>query len=346
MEDCFASGNGKDGFTIDQYFFVSMLNSVAIDNDRHGINVVSGSRFVLVKGNRIVRNRFCSLVAQNNEFGTGAVLFKGNYAKDYRLAAVCLRGVFDVDVVENMMHTTRNARSTAFYLHNSRGSKIVHNAYISNNRRTVIASNARYVEYATEALRDNKVNSRKFTKIFNTIYRPPKFTVNIRSKGYGSSKTNNRVPLAASASRRAVIFKRKTEYNPLNKEKRNNRIGSDPQCLRGLRMDTVCCPRKCSKCRHSNCIYMDDDCCPNKIEQDASSCDTFAAPCVMSRKHTTGADPKCKQGVRRSKYCCLKSCGKCGGKGCSKRGRNKVCCIGTIKKLKKRCKTTGAPCII
>jgi len=105
MEDCYSSGNGKDGFTIDQYYYVSMLNSVAINNDRHGINIVSGSRYVLVKGNLVKDNAMCSLVMQNNEFGTHSVRFVDNVGVGHGLAGICIRNSYDVQAMGNKIYT-------------------------------------------------------------------------------------------------------------------------------------------------------------------------------------------------------------------------------------------------
>ncbi len=105
MEDCYSARNGKDGYTIDQYYYVSLLNSVAVDNDRHGINVVSGSRYVLIKGNRVRGHSGCGLTVQNNEFGTRSTRFMENILEDYGLAGICIRGVHDVQAVRNRMYS-------------------------------------------------------------------------------------------------------------------------------------------------------------------------------------------------------------------------------------------------
>jgi len=46
----------------------------------------------------------------------------------------------------------------------------------------------------------------------------------------------------------------------------------------------------------------------------------------------------CSKGVRNGQACCRRSCGTCGGNGCSKRrGGGKGCCVRTIRKSKRVC---------
>lgn len=350
MEDCFASGNGKDGYTIDQYYYVSMLNSVAIHNDRHGINVVSGSRYVLVKGNKIGKNTYCCLVAQNNEFGTGSVLFKNNECIDYPLAGVCLRGVFDVDVLDNRFYSEVYGRKKipAFYMHNSWACRLVFNKVIKSKRMSVKANSPSNKEYGTVVIKNKKSERQKFRDAFKDIFKAPKKTVYLKSKKYGRRKVNNRVPLNYRGRKNRSVFEREIDHDKAleNSKRGNNLRTSDAKCEKGIRMDTICCPKHCGTCKMKNCKHKGEDCCPKTIRQDAGSCDTFPAPCVMSRKHTTGPDEKCKFGVKKKKICCLKECGKCGGKGCGKRMKNNVCCKSTVKKMRRKCSRTSAPCII
>ena len=353
MEDCYSSGNGKDGFTIDQYYYVSMLNSVAKDNLRHGINVVSGSRYVLVKGNLIDGNRFCSLVAQNNEFGTGYVLFSSNHCRAYPLAGICLRGVFDVDVLNNYFSSQVRNGVPAFYLHNTWKVQLVRNSWIKGWRKAITPS-SRYEEYETREVKNRAEEIAKFDLSFANMEAPLSPNVDFRIKSYGKKNSFNRVPLKKSFKtwkQRKEIFKRSFgEGVDLLDEhrvyKRNNLLTADPKCEKGLRMDTICCPVECGECSEDKCMAKVERCCPEKIREDGSSCDTYSAPCILSRKYTSGADPECVHGVRRGQYCCNKSCKKCGGKGCKKRGPHGICCLGGVRKTRRKCKSTGAPCTI
>lgn len=59
----------------------------------------------------------------------------------------------------------------------------------------------------------------------------------------------------------------------------------------------------------------------------------------------TGGDPGCSTGIRSGTACCAKSCGRCGGSGCSKLpGGSSACCTGTINAAAKSCTTNKPPC--
>ena len=59
----------------------------------------------------------------------------------------------------------------------------------------------------------------------------------------------------------------------------------------------------------------------------------------------TGPDTTCEHGIKREYYCCLASCGKCGGPGCAGRdGGAAGCCSGTIRDSGICCSTDPAPC--
>lgn len=49
IEGCVVDDNGKDGFTLDRSRNIALLDSSARRNARHGVNIVTGSRNVLVR---------------------------------------------------------------------------------------------------------------------------------------------------------------------------------------------------------------------------------------------------------------------------------------------------------
>lgn len=52
-------------------------------------------------------------------------------------------------------------------------------------------------------------------------------------------------------------------------------------------------------------------------------------------------------GICTRSVCCLTSCGRCGGRGCSRRpGGGKNCCTGTIANANKLCSQGGPPCVL
>lgn len=51
-------------------------------------------------------------------------------------------------------------------------------------------------------------------------------------------------------------------------------------------------------------------------------------------------------GVMSTNVCCKLSCGKCGGEGCSKWGKDKSCCISTIRDMNNSCVENSPPCVV
>ena len=58
------------------------------------------------------------------------------------------------------------------------------------------------------------------------------------------------------------------------------------------------------------------------------------------------ADPTCATGVKSGTSCCLKSCGACGGSGCSGRPGGAACCSQAASKGAQSCHSGNPPCYI
>ncbi len=59
-----------------------------------------------------------------------------------------------------------------------------------------------------------------------------------------------------------------------------------------------------------------------------------------------GGDAKCATGIAFKDSCCPKKCGTCGDVGCGRRLKNHVCCVTSIRAMKKSCNTNMPPCLI
>lgn len=461
MEDCYSSGNGKDGYTIDQYYYVSLLNSYAENNDRHGINVVSGSRYVLIKGNKVRNNAHCSLVVQNNEFGTRSTRFVENVGIAHGRGGVCIRDTFDVQAIRNKFYSNL-PKSSAYQLQKIWNTTLADNEWVRGPKEFSGFGDNDFDEFGTKIIEDTPEVSKRFNSYFAGAKMPPAADVDLNDDTYGTAVSDNTIPegprrltLRSDTAPPPKLSQRKSTHRQFADKKGNNPADSDARCETGVRNDIYCCPEKCGKCVRDNCFSKDPECCPDSIRIAANSCDTFSPPCVMSRKYTaTGrlfgpahepkdaifpenqtsgekkpapvekkpempkpdmmkpdmikpemvkpeispemtpemmmpempepdmskpdmmkpeivekpekddddddeddkkelmtkkmseSDPNCKYGVRNSKTCCPKSCGKCGGKGCGKRGPNKMCCQREIRKTGRMCSKYDAPCII
>lgn len=145
IEDCVSHGNGLDGFTIDQYFYVSILRCTGNDNDRHGVNVITGSRVVLVKdcvfrANGRVSGKGFGVVVQNNDtrgkFGTKSCRVVDNRVEECTRGAVCLRDVADVQVMRNHFEHRHCEKSFVVYeLNHTSGVVLRGNQVVGNARR-------------------------------------------------------------------------------------------------------------------------------------------------------------------------------------------------------------------
>jgi parallel beta-helix repeat protein len=118
IQDCVSVNNGWDGFTLDQTFNIVTKNNTALNNGRHGFNIVTGSRNVLIENNFANGNGFlyhegnisgCGIAIQNNmDFGTGNVTIRNNYFLNSKKAGVCTQDVYNITVKGN---TVENSKS-------------------------------------------------------------------------------------------------------------------------------------------------------------------------------------------------------------------------------------------
>lgn len=293
IEDCISAFNGKDGYTIDQYYYVSILNSVAYKNDRHGINVVSGSRYVLVKNNRLNDNPMCSIVVQNNEFGTRSLRFVKNIGEGHGIAGICIRNTFDVEVFYNKMYST-NRKANMYQLHEVNGVKLLANEWVRTPGQTMFSGygDNEYTQWRTTVIDVTSAVRARYLKYVANLDKAPLGLVNLRNNAYGRKKADNHVPkyprklLFRNGKTYKKLLPRKSTHKQFIDPKGNNPQDSDPKCERGIRNGLFCCPEKCGSCAPANCATKGSECCPQSIRNDASSCDTFGPPCYLSRKYT------------------------------------------------------------
>lgn len=224
LDSCAASHNGLDGFAIDQTYYASVLNGKAFNNDRHGFNVITGTRYCLLQGGYASKNGggtgvgYGYVVQNNGGYGTRDVIIRSSTSNfDHR-------GGFRL--------------------------KEVRNVYIFN------------------------------CKVFG------------KGVCYEISKTSNIVLKGNKcAAKRKFKLGSGASYKETNDKSTIGGGGSKPPS-----------PSKPSK-----------------------------------------PDPKCSTGVKDSKVCCPKACGKCGGSGCGKRLKGGVCCQKTVLKYP-TCSKQGPPC--
>lgn len=149
-----------------------------------------------------------------------------------------------------------------------------------------------FVQVRNNVINMNPNARSRYDRLLIGVDRPQAPVVNIYAKWYGKQQSNNRVPntpkvkLWTGAVQPKTLRPRKHTHRQFVDAKSNNPVHSDPRCLRGLRNNLVCCPSWCNTCVPANCGGNTPACCPDSIRLDASSCDTFAPPCYLSRKFT------------------------------------------------------------
>jgi hypothetical protein len=114
--NCVAHGNDWDGFTLDQTDGMTVQNCFAYDNGRHGFNVVTGSRNVIIENVRTFRNGHyyytgasgCGMTIQNNQlYGTNSVTVRSSLFEADKKGGVCTNDVFNIVIDNNNIKTQR-----------------------------------------------------------------------------------------------------------------------------------------------------------------------------------------------------------------------------------------------
>jgi parallel beta-helix repeat protein len=115
VTNCEAINNGWDGFTIDKCVNSVVANNKAIGNGRHGINIVTGSKFGDIHDNYIKNNGFnykntavgCGIMVQNNQgYSTSDHNIHNNQIINSYKGGMCLTDVFNIQIDNNEITDT------------------------------------------------------------------------------------------------------------------------------------------------------------------------------------------------------------------------------------------------
>ena len=129
MQDCVADNNGKDGFALDQTNHISLLDSAARRNARHGVNIVTGSRDVLMRrvsvdfnGGVLPGSFGCGIIAQNNvkELQTQDIVIDNSTVTESPRGGVCISDSMNVTVSNLNTTITRFYQAPCFLLRQAR----------------------------------------------------------------------------------------------------------------------------------------------------------------------------------------------------------------------------------
>lgn len=112
--NCVSHDNDWDGFTLDQTDGMVVSNCYAYNNGRHGFNVVTGSRNVVIDNVKTFKNGFyyytgasgCGMTIQNNQnFGTNSVTVKNSNFDGDKRGGMCTNGVYNIVFDKNKIST-------------------------------------------------------------------------------------------------------------------------------------------------------------------------------------------------------------------------------------------------
>jgi hypothetical protein len=143
-----SNNNDWDGFTLDQTNGITFVNNQAINNGRHGVNVVTGSRNVVISGIKTTHNGYyyytgsggCGITVQNNmNYGTNNVVIQNSILSGDQKGGICTDGVYNIKMISNKIYTP----DACFKLTSSHGITVTKN-YCSSNSRKFIQNKSSY----------------------------------------------------------------------------------------------------------------------------------------------------------------------------------------------------------
>jgi parallel beta-helix repeat protein len=122
--NCLSDDNDWDGYTLDQTDVITIVNSTARNNGRHGFNVVTGSKYVNISNCTAEDNGYyypsnpkaggCGFIAQNGmNFGTGYVIFENNIVRNSTRGGICGNDVYEIDYNNNIVSNTSSCMNFA-----------------------------------------------------------------------------------------------------------------------------------------------------------------------------------------------------------------------------------------
>jgi Right handed beta helix region len=145
ITNCLADNNDWDGYTLDQSYYLMIVNNTARNNGRHGFNIVTGTKFTHLQDNFAYDNgyyykggRGCGIMIQNNmQFGTGNAVFNHNLLSNSSKAGICLNDVYNVTITNNAIEKTK----VSFNVVSSKDIIINDTLFVANNNTMVLEKN-------------------------------------------------------------------------------------------------------------------------------------------------------------------------------------------------------------
>ncbi|AYV78550.1 MAG: hypothetical protein Edafosvirus17_26 [Edafosvirus sp.] len=160
ITNCTADHNGLDGFALDQTYNIIIIGSSAINNARHGFNIITGSRNVILQNNVAINNGYdyqpatsggCGITIQNDyNFNTSDVQIISNTLINNKRAGICLNDVYKIIIANNTIEDSCTCIQVfyGYYVHidnnfcNTKLFVSVYNSTVDNNVDTSLQTDA------------------------------------------------------------------------------------------------------------------------------------------------------------------------------------------------------------
>jgi parallel beta-helix repeat protein len=111
--NCVSENNGWDGITLDKLHDTLVSNNVVRNNGRHGINVVTGSRRLVITRNMVFNNGYnygnggCGIIVQNNQnYTTRDITVSDNIIRQAGKEGICGKSVTHLIITGNNIYDT------------------------------------------------------------------------------------------------------------------------------------------------------------------------------------------------------------------------------------------------
>jgi hypothetical protein len=143
ITNCVSEDNGWDGFTLDKLKNSIFTHNIAVDNGRHGINIVTGTRKTVISQNQVIGNGHfyfdkygnagagCGITVQNNQaYRTSEILITDNFIEESKKEGICINNGHAISVINNHIYKADKCISISDQSSNGQGTK---NSIFSNN---------------------------------------------------------------------------------------------------------------------------------------------------------------------------------------------------------------------
>jgi hypothetical protein len=305
--DCESYNNGFDGFALDQTYFITFNNNTASNNDRHGVNIITGSKFAQITNNNLSKNGVisqvgCGITVQNNDnFNTSNINIENNNLVDNFSDSLCINNVSKVYIDTNDISIITNTLSYCLLVQNSTDITFTNNHCNANN----FINNKTNINFV-QSLNTFIKNTLPPVPINKTLADPycdsGIINMNICCVGKCSQCGGPNCSLDPLGATNCCSTTIATQVNYCNETAPpciivnpprpiiRNDTNPDPTCTLGIINKKICCKKGCASCGGGSCSLDplgSDNCCSAGITKAGYYCDKYSAPCIIGKTPST-----------------------------------------------------------